>query len=920
MQRGQVIPHRSGPAKGHDHSAVIRQVLPLPHAHGEADLSRITNVKVSMMPAGQRIRFSPSQRAPFAGAGLAFLDVVQRLLMAFMLLVASGAAALAQAPAEAASPRVRLDSMRTELQQMETALSGRELDDPALQRMRLRADPILDELRALVDDLAPRADQAKARLEQLGPKPDAKAPPESADLANERAQREKALADADESAKLSRSLQLQAEQIISGIADKRRALFARTLFEHGPSLFSPSLWLSLLSSLPDDVRALNLLARDWMLSVYSRTGDSGFFLVILSAVAAIGLYWARSRYLPSVMARFGTDAEASQMSRVVAAVVRLAAGTLPAAIGSWLFYTALINGSLIPRRVEPFAWSVLGGLAFLAFVSALSDATLAPKWPQRRIFGVADRNATALKKMVVACATVLVTAKAVEALLQAIAAGLSISIAARSAFALLFVSVLAYWLNKLRDTSEDQDQEGLGPYVPVDGAVLAPLRLLGWALVITIGAATLLGYVAFGSFLVEQSAWVLIVATLIGLALILADEGLQTILTGDGRVSTTLQTNVGLRKRSLEQAAVVTAGLVKLVLIVVALMLILAPWGIESSDLTSSLKAAFFGFKVGDVTISLSAIVIAGILFALGLAATKALTRWLDDRFLPATDLDTGLRNSLRTMAGYIGFVAALALAISSLGLSLERLTIVAGALSVGIGFGLQSIVSNFVSGLILLWERPIRVGDLIVVGEGEGIVRRINVRSTEIETFDRSTVIVPNSNLISGVVKNRVRSDRTGRVIVSLTVPRTADPARVNEVMLAAAARHAQVMKEPKPRVLFKKITESALDFDLICIVPEVDSVGLVASDLHFAIFANLVQEGIGQPEREVAIKGLDRIEDTLEDLVDTLEDAQEAQTAALQARRRPHGATVPAQLDPAAAGSDKPKARTSPRAPAKR
>ena len=328
---------------------------------------------------------------------------------------------------------------------------------------------------------------------------------------------------------------------------------------------------------------------------------------------------------------------------------------------------------------------------------------------------------------------------------------------------------------------------------------------------------------------------------------------------------------------------------IKLVLIIIGLMLILAPWGVESTDLTSSLKAAFFGFKVGDVTISLSAIIIAGLLFAIGLTATKALTRWLDERFLPATELDTGLRNSFRTMVGYIGFVAALALSISSLGLSLERLTIVAGALSVGIGFGLQSIVSNFVSGLILLWERPIRVGDLIVVGEGEGIVRRINVRSTEIETFDRSTVIVPNSNLISGVVKNRVRSDRTGRVIVSLVVPRSANPERVNAVMLGAADNHAQVLKEPKPRVLFKKITESALDFDLICIVPEVDIVGLVSSDLHFAIYAALAEEGIGQPERELSIKGLDRIEDTLEELVDTLEDAQEAQAAAMQARRRP-------------------------------
>ena len=124
------------------------------------------------------------------------------------------------------------------------------------------------------------------------------------------------------------------------------------------------------------------------------------------------------------------------------------------------------------------------------------------------------------------------------------------------------------------------------------------------------------------------------------------------------------------------------------------------------------------------------------------------------------------VRNSIITVAGYVGVIISGAVAFSYLGLSLDKLAIVAGALSVGIGFGLQSIVNNFVSGLILLWERPIRVGDLMVVGDNEGYVRRINVRATEIETFDRSTVIVPNSNLISGVVKNRVRSDRIVRVI----------------------------------------------------------------------------------------------------------------------------------------------------------
>jgi potassium-dependent mechanosensitive channel len=253
------------------------------------------------------------------------------------------------------------------------------------------------------------------------------------------------------------------------------------------------------------------------------------------------------------------------------------------------------------------------------------------------------------------------------------------------------------------------------------------------------------------------------------------------------------------------------------------------------------LRAVFFGFSVGDVTISLSSILIAALLFTGVFIITRVIQRWLDNTFLPATDLDAGLRNSIRTAAGYVGIITAGVLAFTYLGLSLERVTIVAGALSVGIGFGLQSIVNNFISGLILLWERPIRVGDLVVVGDGEGYVRRINVRSTEIQTYDRSTLIVPNSNLISGIVRNRVRNDRVGRVLVSVPVPRATDPDLVAEIMRRCALAHREVMSEPAPRVIFKKATENTIDFDLVCFVDDIDAAARVSSDLYFDIFREL-------------------------------------------------------------------------------
>jgi potassium efflux system protein len=328
---------------------------------------------------------------------------------------------------------------------------------------------------------------------------------------------------------------------------------------------------------------------------------------------------------------------------------------------------------------------------------------------------------------------------------------------------------------------------------------------------------------------------------------------------------------------------VLATGIARLALIIVALVLALAPWGLDSADVMSSLRGAFFGVTIGGVTISLASIAIACTAFAFVLVITRVIKRWLDATFLPATDLDAGLRNSISTAFGYLGLFVAAALGFSYLGLSLDKIAIVAGALSVGIGFGLQSIVNNFVSGLILLWERPIRVGDLIVVGDGEGHVRRISVRATEIETFDRSTIIVPNSSLISGTVRNRVRGNRAGRVIVTVNVLRNADPAQAADILMACARDHADVLKEPPPRVVFKKIGDPFLEFDLVCFVADVEFQTRVLSDLNFAVFRALGEAKLVPPLGPAAmdVKGLGGVETALDHIAEAIGAARPAGSA---------------------------------------
>lgn len=788
------------------------------------------------------------------------------MLALVLALVLGSAAGLAQTPdTPAASGRARLDAVRAELTQIEAGLAAPTVTDAELQRQRLRLRPSLEQLRVLVEEHGPRVEQARLRLEQLGPKPDAGAPAESAEVARERDARAKAFADADETMKIARAALLEAEQLQTAISDKRRELFARTLFARGPSLLSPDAWGSAIATLPEDLRASGYIFGGWLSVVADASFGARGVLVALGLIGAVLLYVARFRYMPRFKARVGTTQESGSLRCLYVALAHLVAGAAPPALASWLIYSALNTAGLLPPRIEPVIWAAVIGLAIFAFVQALADALFAPGNPQRRLVSVMDSTARIVVWIASSLALVMSVGKVAEAWLQAIAAGLAVSILVRGILAIVFALTLIAGLSQLRDDDEVEEEACLGPYIAVDGASLGPVRILGWIVGIVIVLAALGGYVVFASFLAEQVLWVSILVSAFVLIYQLLDLGLMQALTGKGRLALTLKAGLGFRAATLQKIAVIATGAFKLILIVVTGMLALAPWGLESNDLTTSLRSAFFGFQLGGVTISLSSIFVSGLLFALGLTATRSLQGWLENKFLPTTALDTGLRNSITTAAGYIGQVAAVALAVSSLGLSLERLTLVASALSVGIGFGLQSIVSNFVSGLILLWERPIRVGDQVVVGDAEGIVKKINVRSTEIATFDRSSVIVPNSNLVSGVVRNRVRNDRTGRVLISISVPRSFDPSDVRSMLSEAAASHGDVLQKPPPTVLFKKLGTATMDFDLICIVAEVDIVGRVTSDLNYVIHKRLVEMEPAAAATELTVKGLEGIENSL-------------------------------------------------------
>jgi small-conductance mechanosensitive channel len=293
----------------------------------------------------------------------------------------------------------------------------------------------------------------------------------------------------------------------------------------------------------------------------------------------------------------------------------------------------------------------------------------------------------------------------------------------------------------------------------------------------------------------------------------------------------------------------------------VLLPAILVIWGVYDNLEEAAKGLLALGFNLGSQRMSVGLLIIAAGFVYGSFLLSWILQNLLVDEVLRRRGVERGVRVSMKRLVHYALIFVGFLLAISVLGFEITKLTIILSAFGVGIGFGLQGVVNNFVSGLILLFERPVRVGDYIEMGGNWSEIKRIGLRSTTVQTFDQADVIIPNADLVTNQVTNWTLSNRRARLIIPVGVAYGSDVPLVIETLKSCADAHSMVVKAPAPQVLFLSFGESSLDFELRVWIFDVDNRLTTQSELHQDIDRRF-REGnieIAFPQRDLHLRSAD-------------------------------------------------------------
>lgn len=749
-----------------------------------------------------------------------------------------------------ASPLAALDNFNPDMvenwettaSRAEDVLSSKLASTPALKNLRQALADDRAQAQTVLDSAGERANAIQAQLDALGPEPE-DGSPEAPELASRRSELKSELA----LARVPLAVAQEAFQRLDGLISQINALirdrFSEQLVARGPVPLDPSLWATTLADLTRYTSRMwgevqdnlsNETSRQLLLQKAPLAGVAGLIGLLL-------LFWLKSRITKVLSLVLRADEAPSNWQLALLNLSKLVGPGLGAA--ALIF--ALRWSEILGQRGE----AILAALPLVAFV------LIAAPWLGRSVFGskrnpvdlIGVSHPTTGYKISVVLGVVL----ALSLLFDAMAAQGNFSEETRATLVFPLILIASVALFRLARITRAKPVAGENEAEPASHSFAALLAQLVSITSIAAPVLAALGYYAAARYLTFPTITTIGFLAALLVLFDLFRAFLDRWVEGQGEA--------GARKDQTRLVPIFVAFL----MILAALPVLALIWGASESDLLNIWDWLNAGVPIGQSRFSITDLLVFVLVFGVGYTLTRLAQKTVRTSVLPRTNIDKGAKNALLAGIGYVGiFLAALA-AISATGLDLSSLAIVAGALSVGIGFGLQNIVSNFVSGIILLIERPIKEGDWVEAGGIEGTVRKISVRATLIDTFDRCAVIVPNSDLIASSVKNYTAPDITGRLRVGIGVAYGTDVEKVQDILTEIATSQPQALLYPAPSVVFKNFGASSLDFEVRIYLRDVNKSLGVRSEINFAIAKRFAEEGIEIPfnQNDVTLRNVDEI-----------------------------------------------------------
>ncbi|MBI6629180.1 DUF3772 domain-containing protein [Pontibaca salina] len=754
-----------------------------------------------------------------------------RLLRLFAALVCLSFASVAAAQGNG----IDSDAQRQWLalaERAETLIDDVDASDATLEAMRSDLTEYRETFVSTRDQNSSRIDTLQSQLEALGPKPEDRE--EARDIAELRQRLTTQLDQLRVPRIVAEESYNRADGLIAEIDRTLRERQTAQMVARGPIPLNPTYWPVALNDVRQFAGAIATEVRSaWNArpvrqNLSNRLPLIGLLGVVGLILLARGRAW--SKRFGNYMRQFGGKGTGVwrfvvSLARVLLPLLGIVALT-QAALLSGLFG---FRGTLLLERIP--AWGavllVFRWLSDQIYIGN-DDDQLLPVDPENRS---QTRLLIDLLALMLVLAGMIQLLNEVENITAASLAVLNFPVIVITALIMLRFQMVAFFSTAATDDDIDAA-------VPELGKVVRFARRMVFLLAVIAPVLAALGYI--------KAASALVFPVVLTFALITSALVVHRFL---------VDVYAWLSRRGEGARDSLAAVLIGFLLTLAAVPILALIWGARISDLTEIWTKFITGFQIGEAYISPTNFLIFVVVFIIGYVLTQLIKGGLRGNILPKTALDPGAQNAIVAGTGYIGVFLAALVAITLAGFDLSSLAIVAGALSVGIGFGLQTIVSNFVSGIILLIERPISKGDWIEVGGLMGYVRDISVRSTTIETFDRSDVIVPNSDLISGTVTNYTRGNTVGRVIIPVNVVFGSDTRQVEKILLEIANTHPMVLANPGPTVLLVSFENGALHFEIRAILRDVNWIMSAKSDMNHEIAERFAQAGIetARPQRDL-------------------------------------------------------------------